>query len=100
MALTIGTPSYWIRPGVRGIKVGTVDITFDSAYAAGGEALVYSDIPGLDSSLEGLTQIATNDDAYHCHYDSTAGTLVANAVAAEAAGDRSGLTVKVLFLGY
>jgi hypothetical protein len=99
MALSVGTPTYLMRPQARGKKIGWVNITFDSSYAAGGEAIAYTDIDGLGAQLDGMVQIGINNDAYHCHYDSTAGTLVANAVGAEGSGDLSALIVKMLFIG-
>ena len=101
MALTIGTPDYWIRQSARAVKVGTVNITFDSSYATGGEAIVYSDIPGLNASLTGMTNIASTHEEYTYAYDSTNGTLAVHAVGAEATGsaDLSGLTTKFLFIG-
>lgn len=101
MALTVGTPTYVRLPFVRGgMQWGTVDITFDSSYASGGEAIAYSDIDGLDNSLLGMSPINYNIKTWQVQYDGTAGTLVANAVGAEASGDLSGLTVKMMFYGY
>lgn len=103
MALTVATqgdvnlakPSPQQSP--LGVKAVFGTVTFDSSYAAGGETIAASDF-GL-TSLLGIIQVATNDDAYHCHYDGTAGTFVANAVAAEGSGDLSALTVNVIAFG-
>jgi len=101
MALTVGTPTYLPLPQARGgLQIGFVSVTFDSSYAAGGEAIAYTDIDGLDNSIVGLVAVAQNIKTWHVFYDSTAGTLVANAAGAEASGDLSGLTVKLLFMGY
>jgi hypothetical protein len=102
MVLSIGTPVYERLPQSSGIKKGYVDITFDSSYAAGGEAIVYSDIPGLDVSLVGMHQIAANAKTYTANYDSTAGKIWVDAVGAEVAGsvDLSGVVIRFSFLGY
>jgi len=102
MVLSLGTPVYERLPQSCGVKKGYVDVTFDASYAAGGEAIVYSDIAGLDVSLVGMTPIAYNIKTWQVQYDSTAGTLVANIVGAEATAsdDLSGLTVRMYFMGY
>ena len=102
MALTIGTPSYWVRPGVRGVKVGTVAITFDNSYPTAGEPIVYSDIPGLATSLTGLVAIASNAEEYTYQYDSTNGKICVHAVGAEVGNttDLSALITTFFFIGY
>lgn len=101
MALSFGTPTYWRLPQARGgLQVGFVDVTFDSSYAAGGEAILYSDISGLITSLVGMTPVNYNIKTWQVQYDGTADTLVANAAGAEASGNLSGLTVTMMFLGY
>jgi hypothetical protein len=103
MGLSIGTPTYWPLPQARGgLQIGFVDLTFDASYATGGEPIVYSDIPGLDNSLVGMTPVNYNIKTWQVQYDGTAKTLVANAVGAEAAGDADleALTVTMMFLGY
>jgi hypothetical protein len=100
MALTFGTPVYERLPQSAGVKKGYLDITFDSSYAAGGEAIAYTNIKGLDNSILGLWPIAYNIKTWAVQYDSTAGKLVANAVGAEASGDLSGLTVRMYFIGH
>ena len=103
MALTIGTPEYWPLPQTRqGLKIGFVAVTFDSSYVTGGEPIVYTDISGLDTELVGLVPIAQNIKTWCVFYDSTANTLMANAVGAEAGNtdDLSGLTVTLLFIGW
>jgi hypothetical protein len=84
------------------LKLGFVEVTFDSSYVTGGEPIVYTDIAGLDTELVGLVPIAQNIKTWCVFYDSTADTLVANAVGAEATstGDLTGLTVKLLFIGW
>jgi len=99
MVLDIGTPVYDRLPQSAGIKKGYVDITFDTSYAAGGEALVYSDIPGLACVLDGMVQIAANAKTYTAFYDSTADTLWLDAVGAEASGDMAAVTVRMRFWG-
>ena len=101
MSLTVGTPTYWHLPQARGgLQIGFVNVTFDSSYAAGGEAIAYTDIDGLDNSIVGMVPVNYNIKTWHVMYDGTAGKLVANAVGAEGSGDLSGLTVKMMFLGY
>jgi hypothetical protein len=103
MALTIATkggvdlakPSPQMSP--IGVKVVFGTVQFDSSYAAGGEAIAAADF-GL-TELLGIVMLGTSDDAYVAHYDYAAGTLVANAVGAEATGDRSALIVKVAAFG-
>jgi len=99
MGLSVGTPDYWWLPQARGVKVGTVDITFDSEYATGGEAIVYTDIKGLSTALTGLVSLASTHEEYTYQYDSTNGTLAVHAVGAEASGDLAGVTTKFLFIG-
>lgn len=101
MALTVGTPVYERLPQSAGVKKGYVDITFDSSYAAGGEAIVYSDIKGLSNSIVGMWQIAANAKTYTAMYDSTAGKIWVDAVGAEVAAsvDLSGVVVRFRFIG-
>jgi hypothetical protein len=103
MGLSLGVPEYWRLPQSRGgLQIGFVEITFDASYATSGEPIVYSDIPGLDNSLVGMTPVDYSIKTWQVQYDGTAKTLVANAVGAEAGSndDLSGLTVKMMFLGY
>jgi hypothetical protein len=103
MGLTIGVPAYWNLPQARGgLQIGFVDVTFDASYATGGEPIVYSDIVGLDNSLVGMDPVDYSVKTWQVQYDGTAKTLVANDVNSEAASndDLSGLTVKMMFLGY
>jgi len=102
MALTIGTPDYDPLPQQsQGKRSGFVNITFDSSYATGGEAIVYSDIPGLGASLTGLSSIASTHEEFTYQYDSTNGTIAVHAVGAEVAAsvDLSGVTTKFRFYG-
>ena len=102
MGLSFGTPVYERLPMSAGIKKGYIDITFDASYAAGGEAIAYTDIAGLGASIVGMYQIGTNAITYNTFYDSTALKLWVDAVGAEAAGslDLTGLTVRMAFLGH
>jgi len=86
MGLTIGTPVYERLPVSAGCKKGYVLVTFDTSYATSGEAIVYSDIPGLERELIGMYQVEAPSGTYKAYYDSTAGKIWVNEVGAEVAG--------------
>ena len=101
MALSFGTPVFERLPQSAGVKKGYVDVTFDSSYPTGGEAITYASVKGLNSSLIGMWQIASNLTTYQVFYDSTGGTLVAWDEDSEAPNttNLSSLTVRMRFIG-
>jgi hypothetical protein len=101
MALTIGTPTYFTLPQARGRKMGFTTVTFDSSYPTGGEAIVYTDIPGLASVLDGMWQIGSNLTTYQVFFDKTGATLVAWDENSEAPNttNLASLTVTMAFIG-
>ena len=101
MALSFGTPKYDRLPQSGTFKEGYVDVTFDSSYPTGGEAITYASIVGLAAVLAGMWQIASNLTTYLVHYDSTGGTLVVWDEDSEVTNttDLTGLTVRMAFKG-
>jgi hypothetical protein len=108
MALTVGTPVYLIRPFVHGKKIGWVDITFDSSYPTGGEAIAATDIDGLTASIDVLL-FFSDSGGYVFDYDDAndkikaywVDTTTDGAPMAQVANatDLSGVTAKFLFIG-
>lgn len=110
MALTIGTPTYTLRPSSRGKRMGWVTIAFDSSYPTGGEALAASDIDGLESQIDVLIAFS-GQSGYVFDYDKTNEKVLvyqqknpADAGGADIplpevgnAGDLSGLTAVTFF---
>lgn len=70
-----GSPSIY-PPGVV-MKV--VDVTFDSSYNTGGEAIAAADVEldRIDAIIPGPLVKSDLSDAYHCEYDPANGTLLA-----------------------
>lgn len=104
MALTVGTPEYWVKPSARGKKVGLVQLTFDSSYASGGYALDYGQIAGLDSEVEAVWEVGINaaGDGYFTQWDSENKKIkVYDQDAAEAASSASlgSISCYVMFVG-
>jgi hypothetical protein len=92
MSLTIGTPTYLIRPALHGKKIGWVDITFDSSYPTGGEAIAATDIPGLVASIDVL--VAFSDQAgYQFDYDTAGKTIKAYRYDYDAVADGAAIEV-------
>ena len=96
MALTI-TPVRSFVVGDRRMVIA--DVTFDSSYATGGEALVASDL-GLKLGLDSI-HAASTTRGHTCPYDYVNGKLMAFSGGTEvsAATDLSRVTTRVTAIG-
>jgi hypothetical protein len=88
---------------LRGRKCGFADITFDSSYPTGGEAIAAADLK-LATAIELLIHAGGDADgnAHQFVHDRTNGKILAYTAGAEVANttDLSTLTPRFFFLGY
>jgi len=70
-----GSPSVY----PEGIVFKIVDVTFDSSYATGGEAIAAADVEldRIDAIIPGPLVKSDGSDAYHCEYDPANAKLLA-----------------------
>ena len=111
MALTVSAADPLLDTQFFGqLKVKFVDVTFDSSYASGGESLTARDL-GLQEVLIVLAETAQDSDAYLVKYDkanakllcfvqAAGGDSVAGLAQASALDDLSGVTVRLMAMGY
>jgi hypothetical protein len=83
-----------------GLQIREVDITFDSSYPTGGEAITAANV-GLHTLL-GLIQVAVTGSTYNFFFDSTNSKIVGWIINAEITNttDISAITAKFLAIGY
>ena len=87
------------QPRELGFHMKFADITFDSSYATGGEAITAAALGYTE--LVGLAPVASTHEEYAYMYDSANGKIAVYAAGAEATGsaDLSGVTTKFVCFG-
>lgn len=110
MAITVGTPDFWRLPQARGVKLCVVELTFDSSYPTGGEALTPAMVNGFEGDIDWLICIG-DSGGYVFDWDNTNGKIkaywadydaVADGALVEVADttDLSGVSPRFLVCGY
>lgn len=87
---------------IEGRKSTVTDVTFDSSYPTGGEAITPADL-GMSNVIDATCEVrAKGATVTNVYYDRTNAKLVANAAAAEVANttDLSTVVVRVRAIGY
>lgn len=103
MAVTVSTPTHATSPVVAGnVRMAVRDITFDSSYPTGGEALSASDF-GMQVILASIPTVRTagTGSVTAVQHDIENGKLLAYTAAAQVANttDLSAVTVRVIAFG-